>query len=96
MRVNDRQLDRNTGLGATEAAAFEKNEGTSEASRHASDNRDSVTLSDLTALLARVSGEPTTGRTEHVSRIAGDYRAGLYVVNDLALAGALIDRGFEG
>jgi anti-sigma28 factor (negative regulator of flagellin synthesis) len=57
---------------------------------------DSVSLSDLTTLLAHISGKADDSRTEQIARIASEYRAGRYVVDAGTLADGLIDRAFEG
>jgi anti-sigma28 factor (negative regulator of flagellin synthesis) len=59
-------------------------------------NSDCVMLSDLTRLIAVVSGEVPASNSEHVARVASQYRNGTYVVDDTALAAALVDRALEG
>ena len=98
MRVNDSQLNQHSALGATDAAPLDKVDRVSGGSgtTHVAGAGDTVTLSDLTALLAQFSAQTDPARSEYVERIAATYQAGLYTVDNRALGSALIDRAFEG
>jgi hypothetical protein len=95
MRINDSHYNGREGVSGAESSRLEPSAAASAGNARVSGDRDSVTLSDLAALVTRLAATADDSRTDHIARIASSYRAGTYGVNDLALAGALIDRAFE-
>ena len=56
--------------------------------------RDSVMVSDLSNLLSRVGSRADADRAAMVSRLAEQYRAGKYVLDNTAIGDALIAHAF--
>lgn len=86
-RITTGELSGTSATGRSEASSVRANGSTS---------NDSVMLSGLTALLAKVSELGSNTRAELVQRVSAEYRSGTYTVDNLALADGLIDRAFEG
>jgi anti-sigma28 factor (negative regulator of flagellin synthesis) len=95
MRIENKPFDRNAGLSGAEASASQPSGGDNGRSWHVSAGKDSVSLSAMTDLIALASRVGDAGRSEHVARIAAQYRSGSYAINNEALGQALIDRAFE-
>jgi anti-sigma28 factor (negative regulator of flagellin synthesis) len=93
MRINDSQLPRKSGLGASNSVSLTTANPESRSGHSATE--DSVTLSQLTTLLASVAGDAAASRTAYVDRIAGEFRGGTYMVDNAALGNALIERWLE-
>jgi anti-sigma28 factor (negative regulator of flagellin synthesis) len=93
MRIDNKPFDRNAGLSAAEAASSQSQStaGSGRTGRHFA-GEDSVSLSGMADLIALASRVSDTARNEHVSRIAAQYRDGSYVINNEALADALLSR----
>ena len=97
MKIDNKPFDRNSGVAGAEAATSQiRDAGHKSRGGLMFASGDSVSLSRMTDLVALASRVGESARAEHVNRIAAQYRSGSYVVNNEALAQALIDRAFEG
>ena len=95
MRIDNKQFDRNAGLAGAEAASGRTTDSANKnRNGRVSSGKDSVSLSAMADLIALASQVGESARGAHVSRIAAQYRSGTYVVNNEALADALMDRAF--
>ena len=96
MRIEDSRFDKGAPL--TAATASQSADSTAQSKsigrETESAGRDSVVVSDLTNLLSRVGARADAERAATVSRLTEQYRAGKYVIDNIAVGEALIARAF--